>query len=84
MMMMMMIMIIIIIIIRTAFLLCVTFSSSVWMSTSFPVLWLSGEHNFRSKQNVKKLGVKCYEMLRTFLFVLMILSPVLREAHFSA
>ena len=84
MMMMMMTMIIIIIIIRTAFLLCVTFSSSVWMSTSFPVLWLSGEHNFRSKQNVKKLGVKCYEMLRTFLFVLMILSPVLREAHFSA
>ena len=72
---MMMMIIIIIIIIRTAFLLCVTFQSLC--AYLRPYLRYGSQANVRAEANkcIKKLGAKCCEMLRIFLFVLMLLSP---------
>ena len=77
-------MIILIIIIGTAFLLCVTFSNSVWVSTSFPVLWFSGEHNFRSKQMCQGTWREVLRNATNISICINVTFPVFHEAHFSA
>jgi len=58
--------------------------SSVWLSTSFPMLWLSDECQSRSKQMYQETWCEVLRNATNISICINVTFPVLREAHFSA
>jgi hypothetical protein len=63
------------------FLLCATLWRPLWLSMSFPVLWLSGDDKSRSKRNVVQIAAECWVFV-LFSVTLMLFSPATMNLSF--
>jgi hypothetical protein len=66
-----------------SFLLCVIFLNFVWVSTSCPMLWLSGERQSRRRQMHHEIWREVMRNAKSISICINVTSPVLREAQFS-